>query len=347
MVSSLNDQYTRFLPPKENEEEANSINASLKGIGVQIGLRDGKLQVVAPLEDTPAEKAGLLAGDEILEIDGVSTKDLSVDKAADKIRGPEGSRVTLLIKRNNSEPKHYVIKRANIVVKSVSQKTPFDTEIPHEFCYIRLSSFISRNAADEFGSIINSTPNAKGYIIDLRSNPGGLLSNAIYISDMFLDGAIIVSTVDKDGYKDTQIASSNVYTQQPVVILIDKGSASASEIFAGAMKDNNRAILIGDQSFGKGLVQEIVKTPYNTSVHVTTQKYLTPDGIDINKKGIDPHIFVELTEDDIENKNDAQLKKAVDILTKLSKQDIYTVLQNNQGSGQNVKEADVFTIKSN
>ncbi len=318
MVASLNDPYTKFLDPKEFADETSSIKGSLKGIGIQIAVKDGKLTVIAPIEDTPAEKAGLQADDEILEIDGVSTKGITVDKAADKIRGKEGTQVTLLVKRKDNPPKKYVITRAEIEIKSISQKLPTDMKLPADICYIRLSSFISRNAATEFGTILNNNRDKKGFIIDLRSNPGGLLTNAIYISDMFLDGGTIVSTVDRDGYKETQRASAGVYTKKPIVVLINKGSASASEIFSGAMKDNHRAVIIGEQSFGKGLVQEINKLPYEAGINITIQKYLTPNGTDINKKGITPDIEVKLTEEDVKNKNDLQLKKAVEVLTKMT-----------------------------
>lgn len=318
MVASLNDPYTKFLDPKEFADETSSIKGSLKGIGIQIAVKDGKLTVISPIEDTPAEKAGLQADDEILEIDGVSTKGITVDKAADRIRGKEGTQVTLLVKRKDMAPKRYTITRAEIEIKSISQKVPTDVKIPNDLCYVRLSSFISRNATKEFGNILNNSKDKKGYIIDLRSNPGGLLTNAIYISDMFLDGGTIVSTVDRDGYKETQRATSGVYTRKPVVVLINKGSASASEIFSGAMKDNHRAVIIGEQSFGKGLVQEINRLPYEAGINITIQKYLTPNGTDINKKGITPDIVVELTEEDVKNKNDVQLKKAIEVLSKMT-----------------------------
>ena len=318
MIASLNDPYTKFLDPKEFAEETSSIRGSLKGIGVQIGMKDGKLMVIAPIEDTPAEKAGLLADDEIIEIDGVSTKGITVDKAADKIRGKEGTTVTLLIKRKDIEPKAYTITRAEIEVKSISQKMPIEVNMPNEFSYIRLSSFISRNATKEFNDILNKTKDKKGYIIDLRSNPGGLLTNAIYISDMFLDGGTIVSTVDRDGYKETQRATRGSSVKKPVVVLINKGSASASEIFSGALKDNHRAVIVGEQSFGKGLVQEINRLPYEAGINITIQKYLTPNGTDINKKGITPDIIVELTEENVKNKDDVQLKKAIEVLHKMT-----------------------------
>ncbi len=314
MVASLNDPYTKFLDPKDFAEETSSIKGSLKGIGIQIGVKDGKLMVIAPIEDTPAERAGLKADDEILEIDGRSTKGITVDKAADQIRGKEGTQVTLLIKRKDAEPKSYTITRAEIEIKSISQKLPENINMPSDIGYIRLSSFISRNATKEFSDILRNGTNKKGFIVDLRSNPGGLLSNAIYISDMFLDGGVIVSTVDRDGYKETQRSTKGTLTDKPLVILINKGSASASEIFSGAMKDNHRAVIIGEQSFGKGLVQEINKLPYEAGINITIQKYLTPNGTDINKKGITPDLVVELTEENVKNKDDVQLKKAIEVM---------------------------------
>lgn len=316
MVMSLNDPYTKFLNPKDFAEETSSIKGSLKGIGIQIATKNGKLMVIAPIEDSPAEQAGLLADDEIIEINGESTKGLTIDKAADKIRGEEGTTVNLVIKRKE-EIKKYTIARKEIELKSVSTKVPNDVVLPNDIGYIRLSSFISKNAAKEFENILSSTRTKKGYIIDLRSNPGGLLSNAIYISNLLLPGGIIVSTVDRDGYKETQRASRNCITNKPLVVLINKGSASASEILSGALKDNKRAVLVGETSFGKGLVQEINRLPNDAGVNITIQKYLTPNGTDINKKGIEPDIKVELTEEDIAAKNDVQLKKASEVLQEL------------------------------
>jgi carboxyl-terminal processing protease len=176
---------------------------------------------------------------------------------------------------------------------------------------------MSRAAADEFGAIVDNNYNKKGFIIDLRSNPGGLLNNAIVISNMFLENCDIVSTVDRNNYKDITHAMKGVKTRKPVVILINKGSASASEIFSGAMKDNGRAVLVGETTFGKGVVQEVTKLGTDISAHITIQKYLTPNGTDINKKGISPDVEVKLSEDDIKNKNDVQLKKAIEIVKQL------------------------------
>ena len=316
MIASLNDPYTKFLDPKDFAEETSSIKGSLKGIGIQIAIKDAKLTVVAPIEDSPAEKAGLMADDEILEIDGVSTKGISIDKAADKIRGEQGTAVNLLVKRKDLI-KNYSIVRKEIELKSVSTKIPNDVKLSDSIGYIRLSSFISKNAASEFENILRQSKDKKGFIIDLRSNPGGLLTNAIYISSMLLPSGIIVSTVDRDGYKEVQKASGEQITDKPLIVLINKGSASASEILSGALKDNKRAVILGEKSFGKGLVQEINRLPNNSGMNITIQKYLTPNGTDINKKGIVPDIVVELTDDDIKNKDDKQLKKANEVLLDL------------------------------
>lgn len=319
MLASLNDPYTRFLPPKEFSEETQAIKGSLKGIGTQIGLRDGELVIIAPLEDSPAERAGLLADDKILEINGESTKGINIDVAADKIRGEKGSTVNLLIQRKGVPNRVYSIIRDEIEVKSVSCKPPFDTTvIPDDIQYIRLSSFISKNAAAEIEEILNNCNNKKGIILDLRSNPGGLLTNAIYISDMLLKGGAIVSTVDRDRYKITTRAKYGQVTEKPIVVLINKGSASASEILSGALKDNHRATIVGEQSFGKGLVQEINKLPDDAGMNITIQRYLTPSGQDINKKGISPDVVIELTEENVNDKDDVQINKALEILDKIT-----------------------------
>jgi len=316
MVASLNDPYTKFLDPKDFSEETSSIKGSLKGIGIQIATKDGKLMVIAPIEDSPAEKAGLMADDEILEINGASTKGITIDKAADKIRGEEGTTVDLLVKRKD-EIKRYTITRKEIELKAVSTKVPNNVKLSDGIGYIRLSSFISKNAGREFEDILLQNKDKKGFIIDLRSNPGGLLTNAISISNLLIPRGIIVSTVDRDGYKETQRVTGFAVTNKPLVILINKGSASASEILSGALKDNKRAVLVGEKSFGKGLVQEINRLPNDSGVNITIQKYLTPNGTDINKKGIDPDIAVELTADDIKNKDDKQLKKANEVMLDL------------------------------
>ena len=198
MVASLNDRYTRFVNPKEFEEEKSLIKGSLYGIGIQIGIRDGKILIISPIEDTPGEKAGLLAEDEILAIDDESTKGMSIDKAADKIRGKKGTAVKLLIKRKNVPNKTYEIVRDEIEIKAISLKTPENFKLDDRIGYIRLGSFMGRNVGSEFKDIMLKYKDKEGIIIDLRANTGGLLTNAIQISDLFLDDSIIVSTVDRD-----------------------------------------------------------------------------------------------------------------------------------------------------
>jgi len=316
MLSSLNDPYTRFLDPDDFAEEKRSISGTLYGIGIQIGLKDDKLMVIAPIEDTPAARAGLQANDVILEINGESTKGISIKKAADQIRGPKGTKVKLLVKREDEEIT-FNITRDKIDIKAVSTKKPKNIKLDRNVGYIRLNSFLSHSASEEMQDAIAELGNKEGLILDLRSNPGGLLTNAIYISDMFLESGYIVSTVDRDGYKETQRASGSVLTQKPLVVLIDEGSASASEILSGALKDNGRAVLVGTKSFGKGLVQEINRLPDGAGINITTQKYLTPNGIDINKVGIVPDIEIKNTKEDIENKKDKQLEKAQQVLKNL------------------------------
>jgi len=316
MLSSLNDPYTKFLDPDAFAEEGRSIKGTLFGIGVQIGTKDDKLVVIAPIEDTPAQKVGLQPNDEIIEINSKSTKGMSVKEAADMIRGEEGTTVKLVIKRGDTQ-KPYDIVRSKINVKAVSINEPKTAKIDKNIGYIRLNSFISTNASDELGNAIKTLEDKDGYILDLRLNPGGLLTNAISISDMFLDNAVIVSTVDREGYKDTQHSNRHPLTDKPLVVLIDGGSASASEILSGALKDNGRAVLVGTKSFGKGLVQEINRLPGGSGINITTQKYLTPNGTDINKVGILPDVEVKNTEEDIKKNHDAQLEKAENVLKDL------------------------------
>ena len=316
MLASLNDPYTRFLPPDEFAEEGSAISGTLKGIGVQISVKDGKLLVIAPIEDTPAAKAGLKENDYIIEINGKSTKGMTVKDAADNIRGEEGTYVKLLVRRNGID-KIYNIQRTEIKLKAISTTPPMKMALDNRIGYIRLSTFMNKGTTAEFANALLKLNNKAGYIIDLRSNPGGLLSNAIFISDMLLNGGTIVSTVDRDGYKEATRASRRVTTNKPIVVLINGGSASASEILSGALKDNGRATLVGEKTFGKGLVQEINKLQGGSGLNITTQKYLTPNGTDINKKGITPDYTVKLTEEDILNDRDPQLKKAQAVLLEM------------------------------
>ncbi|MCE2928529.1 MAG: S41 family peptidase [Candidatus Caenarcaniphilales bacterium] len=334
MIASLGDRYTRFLDKKAFDEEKESIEAELTGVGIQIGLdKTGRVVVIAPIEGTPGALADLRPNDIILEIDGKNTSGLSIEEAAKMIRGPVNTQVTLTVKREKEKFKK-TITRAVIPIKAIPDgqaKMLFD-----DIAYIRLSTFISKDTVEELIEAIEKLKDAKGYIIDLRNNPGGLLNNAMIISDMFLSDGVIVSTVSKNGYINSYTARSvdGVSKDKPVILLVNSNSASASEIFSGALRDNGRAEIVGTKTFGKGLVQAINKLGDGSGVNVTIAKYLTPNKTDINQKGIDPDYEVKLEKLDYdlsrgpwffdpnvefgkrvpEDGQDKQLMKAVEVL---------------------------------
>lgn len=335
MLASLGDRYTRFLDRDAFADERSQIDAQICGIGVQIGTnKERRIVIISPIEDTPAHKAGVKAGDELVEIDRKPTEGFTVDDAAKKIRGPINSDVelTLVRKATGKEPQRLIVKitRAEIPLKAV-QTTQL---IGGSIGYIRLSSFISQKADREVAEAIAKLPAAKAIILDLRDNPGGLLNNAIAISNMFLKNGVVVSTVDRDGYKKSEASTGHPLCDLPIAILINKGSASASEITSGALKDNGRAVLIGEKTFGKGLVQGINRLEDGSGVNITIARYLTPNDVDINKKGIVPDLEVKLGKKDIEEHRgpwwldpdgpnverhaddlkDIQLKKAFEVL---------------------------------
>jgi carboxyl-terminal processing protease len=333
MLASLGDRYTRYLDPSQFEEQNGNIEAKLCGIGIQMGLdKTHKLVVMTPIEGSPAEAAGLMPLDEIQEIDGKATSTMSVEQASKMIRGRIGTPVTLTILRG-TEKKSFTIVRDEIQVKSVQTVKMLNNDIG----YIRLSTFMSQFANDEIRKALEKLSPARGIIVDLRSNPGGLVTNAIDICSMFLEGkgAIIVSTVDRDGHFQSSRAPGTPISTQPLVVLINGGSASAAEITSGALHDQKRAQLVGEKSFGKGLVQSITRLEDGSGVNITIARYVTPNNIDIHKKGIEPDYDVALTPEDFkkghgpwwvepegfsgkrapEDMQDIQLKKAVDVIS--------------------------------
>ncbi len=309
MVASLNDEYTRFLLPRDMSEQTMSIDSKLYGVGIQISMRDHKLVVMSTIDDTPAEAAGLLPKDEITRIDGHSTAGMNVEDAADRIRGEKGTFVTLTIKRGSQELLKR-IERAEIKIKSVFTRELDDQRIG----YVRLSSFISESMLIEMDEIMRKLRSKEALIIDLRGNYGGLFTNAVEIADLFMDRGDIVSIVNRNKEKHVYSAHQGSIFRKPMVVLIDGGSASASEILGGALKDNKRATLIGAQSFGKGLVQKINTLSNGTGLNITISKYLTPNGTDINKKGITPDIKMAYAEADFQAQRDPQLDRAVQFL---------------------------------
>jgi carboxyl-terminal processing protease len=332
MLASLGDRYTRYLNKEAFDDQTTVIEAKLYGIGIQMGVdKTHKLVVMTPIEGSPAEAAGLLPMDEIAEIDGKATSTMSVEQASKMIRGQIGTKVTLTIMRNK-ERKVFTITRDEIQVKSVQTAKMLSDDIG----YIRLSTFMSQFANDEIRKALEKLSPARGIIIDLRSNPGGLVTNAIDICSMFMDGkgGIIVSTVDREGKFQSSRAPGTPISWQPLVLLINGASASAAEITSGALHDQKRAQLVGEKTFGKGLVQAITRLNDGSGVNITIARYVTPNNIDIHKKGIEPDFEVKLSNDDIRNGHgpwwiepdgftgkrqpedlkDWQLKKAVDVL---------------------------------
>ena len=308
IIESLDDPYTRFLRPEEFEEQNIGINAKLYGIGVNISEINGKTTIVGVLDETPAEKAGLKAGDIILKVDDHDIKGYKINDVAKLVRGPIGSTITMEIIRDKKKIV-YKIQRNEIKIKTV--KLDMSDNIAH----ITISSFLSQDTPVEVQEALDKSSKAQGIILDLRGNTGGLLPNAVIIANMFLPEGNIVSIVDRDG-KSTKIeAEANYgYIKKPLVILIDRGSASASEILSGALKDYNRAVLVGEKTFGKGLVQKIETIQKENGLNITIAKYLTPSGADINKKGIEPDYKVEYTKADILSKKDPQLSKAKQLI---------------------------------
>lgn len=295
MLTSLGDRYTRFLDHDAFDDERSQIDAKLCGIGVQIGVdKNHRIIIISPLEGTPAFSAGVLANDEIAAINGQPTKGFSVEEAAKQIRGPADTNISLTLMRGKRKL-ILSMKRAEISIKAVQTVKMLDSSIG----YVRLSSFISQQANQEMHDALQKLSPAKGIILDLRDNPGGLLTNAIDITNMFLTKGNIVSTVDRDGYKTITYSEGKPLCRQPLVVLVNKSSASASEITCGALKDNGRAIIVGQTTFGKGLVQGINRLEDGTGVNVTIAKYLTPNDTDINKKGIAPDVSVPVSDKEI------------------------------------------------
>ena len=296
MVASLGDRYTRFLDHDAFDDEKSQIDAKLYGIGIQIGLNKSKqVIVITPIEDTPAFDAGVQPSDEILEINGKSTKGFSVEDAAKLIRGPVNTPVHMVLGRSGSRVKKDIVRR-EIPIKAVQTVKMLDDEVG----YVRLSSFISQKANVEMLNAIDKVEGlkAKGLILDLRDNPGGLLSNAIEISNMFLESGTVVSTLDRDGYKTPAVSEGHPRWRKPLIVLINKNSASASEITSGALHDNGRALLVGQKTYGKGLVQGINRLRDGSGINITIARYLTPSDHDIHLKGISPDVEVEIKADD-------------------------------------------------
>lgn len=354
MVGSLGDPYTMYLPPKQNSDFKQGMSGEFEGIGAELGLKNSNVVVVAPLDGMPAQKAGIKAGDAILKVDDKAIDGLSLSQVVDKIRGKKGTIVKLSVLHDSAKkPVDIAVTRGTITVKSVdgglqklsdikgvniktledqdaknsSQAKPTDS-VPllgtkdKQVIYIRLSQFGDKTN-DEWTALVNKVVvqmqkdkgKVKGLVLDVRNNPGGYLTDAAFISSEFLkDGTIVTQDPGKGEKTNFTVSRKGLLTDIPMVVLINKGSASASEIVSGALRDHNRAKLIGEISFGKGTIQQAEDLGDGAGVHITIAKWLTPNGTWVHGKGLTPDIAVATDEKD--PKHDTQLERAVAELIK-------------------------------
>ncbi|MBW4593780.1 MAG: S41 family peptidase [Brasilonema angustatum HA4187-MV1] len=296
MVAKLGDRYTEFFDPQEFQALDNDLSGNLSGVGLELAENEKTkaLTVIAPIEGTPAFKAGILADDVIVKIDGQPTRGMNINDAVKRILGPVGTKVILTIQRGN-QSQSFKLTRANIATHPVTYN--IQTTATGKIGYIQLPEF-TQTAPIEMGRAIQALEKqqVQGYVLDLRSDPGGLVDASLEIASMWLKQGAIVSLVNRDQVKESYNATGHALTNKPLVVLVDQGSASASEILAGALQDDNRAKLVGTRTFGKGLVQSIEPLEDGSALKLTIAKYYTPKGRDINHVGIVPDITVELTE---------------------------------------------------
>ncbi|QMS86980.1 PDZ domain-containing protein [Nostoc edaphicum CCNP1411] len=323
MLKSLDDPFTRFLDPEQYRSLQVNTSGELTGVGLQIALNseNGKLEVVAPIAGSPADKAGIRPRDRILKIEGVSTENLTLDEAATRMRGPSGSLVTLLIERDGEAETEIRLTRDRIALNPVVSELRVSTDNT-PIGYLRLTQF-NANASTELAHAISSLEKkgAAAYILDLRNNPGGLLQSGIEIARLWLDSGTIVYTVNRQGIQGSFEALGPALTNDPLVILVNQGTASASEILAGALQDNGRAQLVGETTFGKGLIQSLFELSDGSGLAVTIAKYETPQHRDINKLGIKPDTVISqaaINREEIGTEADLQYQAAVQLLVKNS-----------------------------
>ncbi|MBI4064847.1 S41 family peptidase [Candidatus Gottesmanbacteria bacterium] len=335
MVGALGDPYTAFLPPKENKEFKEDLGGEFEGIGAQLGMKDNRIIVIAPLKGTPADKAGIRPSDWIVKVNDEETNGWNVPQAVTKIRGPHGTKVTLtILHEHDQKPIEIAIVRDTILVPSVEswQKSiNAITEISNaseaasfrsnteKIAYLRLSRFGDHTnedwnkAVSDLLTAQKTNGNLKGLVFDLRNNPGGYLEGSVFIASEFLGSGIVVSQVNSDGSKqEYAVNRKGKLLDIPLVVLVNKGSASAAEIVAGALRNHKRAKLVGESTFGKGSVQTPQELSGGAGLHITTGKWLTPNGDFIQKQGIKPDVEISL--DVYEASSDGQLAKAIELL---------------------------------
>jgi carboxyl-terminal processing protease len=323
MLAGLDDPFTRLLRPEQYRSLQVNTSGELTGVGLQIALdpKTGKLEVVAPIAGSPADKAGIRPRDRILKIDGISTTELTLDEAAARMRGPIGSHVSLVVEHEGEDSKEIQLQRDRIALNPVIAELHSDPEgVP--IGYIRLTQFNAYAPAELAHAIAQlEKQGADAYILDLRNNPGGLLQAGIEIARLWLDTGTIVYTANRQGIQGSFDAFGPALTHDPLVVLVNQGTASASEILAGALQDNGRAKLVGETTFGKGLIQSLFDLSDGSGLAVTVAKYETPNHRDIHKLGITPDLLVSLepiTREQIGTEVDKQYQAALELVTNKS-----------------------------
>lgn len=320
MFALLDDPFTRLLKPEQYRSLQVNTSGELTGVGLQIALdaKTGQLEVVAPIAGSPADKAGIKPRDRILKIDGISTAELTLDEAAARMRGPIGSLVSLILERDGKDTSEIQLVRDRIALNPVvAELRSSPQEVP--IGYIRLTQFNANATAELAHALVRlEKQGANAYVLDLRNNPGGLLQAGIEIARLWLDEGTIVYTVNRQGIQGSFEAFGPALTHDPLVVLVNQGTASASEILAGALQDNGRAQLVGEKTFGKGLIQSLFDLSDGSGLAVTVAKYETPLHRDIHKLGIAPDRVVSLepiTRDQVGTEADQQYQAAVELLT--------------------------------
>jgi carboxyl-terminal processing protease len=317
MLASLDEPFTRFLKPEQYRSLKVNTAGELFGVGLQIGLRadTSQIEVIAPILDSPAARAGIKTHDLILKVDATPTADLDLDTAAARMRGPAGTNISLTIQSPGQPAKEVILARQKIDLHPVTAE--LRTEQRQSIGYIRLAQF-SAKAPQEVAAAIKKlgSQGAKAYVLDLRNNPGGLVTAGVDIARMWLDTGTIVYTVNRQGVLENFEANHQALTTAPLAVLVNAGTASASEILAGALKDNDRAVIVGEKTFGKGLIQSLFELPDGSGMAVTVAKYETPAHQDIHKKGIEPQVVAIATpEGSAERSQDSQYQAAVQALS--------------------------------
>ncbi len=313
VIAALDDRHTTYLDVETRNEENNQIKGSYEGIGAHVQMNEGGvIIIVAPLQGSPAEAAGIRAGDRILAVDGVNTQGMNLNDAVTKVKGPRGSKVTLTIQHDGStDSVPIVITRDEIKTESVSWKM-----LPDNIAHVRIAQFAQRTA-DELRKAMRDAigQGAKGVVMDLRSNPGGLLDVTVDVTNQFMEGGLAGYQVDRNGKRDSlPLTGKAEFPDIPMVVLVNQGSASGSELFSGALQDRNRAKLVGTRTFGKGSVNHLRELSDGSALYVTIGRWLTPNGRLIEGNGLTPDFPVTITEDDLRSQRDPQMDKGIEVL---------------------------------